>query len=101
LTQKHGKKLAHFKNRYKMIKFFEKTYLYLIGAIIGGVLGYFYYLEVSCTNGACLITSNPLITIAYGSITGAVFLSLFEPMINKFKSKKKNKHGKDKSTHSY
>ena len=44
----------------------------LIGALLGGLIGYGYYRLVGCSTGACPITSNPYITITYGAIVGIV-----------------------------
>jgi len=37
---------------------------------IGAGAGYGWYRLVGCRNGACLITSNPWISAAYGAVLG-------------------------------
>ena len=44
----------------------------LIGAVVGGVLGYGLYRFVGCSTGACPITSNPWISTIFGMILGAL-----------------------------
>lgn len=44
----------------------------VVGAVIGGVLGFAYYKLVGCSTGACPITSNPITSIIYGAVLGAV-----------------------------
>jgi hypothetical protein len=41
-----------------------------IGAAVGAVLGFSYYYFVGCRTGGCPITSNPYISIVYGSAIG-------------------------------
>lgn len=48
----------------------------LIGALIGGVLGFLYYKLVGCPNGACPITSKPLNSILYGAVMGLMVTSM-------------------------
>lgn len=44
---------------------------YLIGALIGGIIGYFvFYKLIGCSNGSCPITANPYISTAYGVVLG-------------------------------
>jgi hypothetical protein len=44
----------------------------IIGAVVGGVLGYGLYRFVGCSTGTCPITSNPWISTIYGIIAGIV-----------------------------
>jgi len=41
-----------------------------IAAVFGAVLGYTYYKLVGCSNGSCMITSNPWISTLYGMVMG-------------------------------
>lgn len=43
---------------------------YIIGGIVGAVLGYLYYRFVGCDSGSCPITSNPIASILYGGVLG-------------------------------
>jgi hypothetical protein len=45
----------------------------IIGALVGGLLGYGFYRLVGCSTGACPITSNPWISTLYGILLGAMF----------------------------
>jgi len=47
----------------------------IIGAVVGGGLGFAYYRFVGCSSGACPLTSNPVISTLYGSIVGALVAS--------------------------
>jgi len=40
------------------------------GVIVGGLLGYLYYYYVGCTSGSCAITSNPYMSMLFGSALG-------------------------------
>lgn len=42
----------------------------IIGAAIGGALGFLLYKFVGCSSGACPITSKPLNSILYGAVLG-------------------------------
>lgn len=49
----------------------RKRMIYTImGAIGGGVAGYLYYRIIGCNSGACPITSNPYISVIWGSLMG-------------------------------
>lgn len=48
------------------------VYRWILGAIVGGVLGYTYYRFIGCSTGACPITSNPFISTIYGAILGLI-----------------------------
>ena len=52
--------------------FFWKPFL---GIIFGGVAGFLYYYFVGCSSGTCPITSNPYMTIIWGSLLGFFLVS--------------------------
>ena len=49
----------------------------IIGAIIGGALGFAYYKFVGCSTGACPLTSNPFTSSLYGMVVGALVATSF------------------------
>lgn len=49
----------------------------IIGAVVGGGLGFAYYKFVGCSSGACPLTSNPILSTIYGSVVGALLASSF------------------------
>ena len=55
---------------YKLKKFVK----ILSGLLIGGGLGFAYYYFIGCRTGACPISSNPLISTAYGSLIGLLLI---------------------------
>lgn len=53
---------------------------YLIGALLGGVLGYFViYRIIGCSTGSCSITSNPYLATLYGIIFGVLIAGIIIP----------------------
>ncbi len=44
----------------------------IIGAIVGGLIGYGMYRFIGCSSGACPITSNPWISSLFGMVIGAL-----------------------------
>lgn len=44
----------------------------VIGAVVGGVLGYGFYRFVGCSSGTCPITSSPWLSTIFGMVLGAV-----------------------------
>jgi hypothetical protein len=48
----------------------------IIGIVIGGGLGFLYYLAVGCRTGTCPITSNPLNSTLYGAVIGLLIGSI-------------------------
>jgi hypothetical protein len=50
----------------------------LIGAVIGGGLGFAYYKFVGCSSGACPLTSQPVISTIYGMVVGVLVTGGFK-----------------------
>ncbi len=44
----------------------------LVGAVLGGLLGYALYRFVGCASGACPITSNPWVSTIVGMAIGTM-----------------------------
>lgn len=44
----------------------------LIGAVVGGLIGYGVYYFIGCSSGACPITANPWISTIFGVIVGTL-----------------------------
>lgn len=61
-----------------MKKWFNNNILYLLGALIGAIAGYFYWQQVGCVTGTCAITSKPLNSTIYGAVMGSLLLGLFK-----------------------
>lgn len=59
--------------------------LELTGAIIGCIVGYFYWKFVGCASGTCAITSSPVNSSIYGALMGALVLGLFKKQNKKDK----------------
>jgi len=49
----------------------------IIGIIVGGGLGFGWYMLVGCPTGTCPLTSNPVITTIYGAVLGALVAGSF------------------------
>ncbi|MEJ2537920.1 MAG: DUF6132 family protein [Calditrichia bacterium] len=69
-----------------------KLSLFTIG---GAVVGFAYYYFVGCRTGSCPLTSNPLITTAYGSLMGLV-LGFDSRVFNKRNKRNQNSAMDDK-----
>ena len=41
-----------------------------LATLAGGALGYAYYHFIGCVTGTCPITSNPIVSTAYGMVVG-------------------------------
>ena len=44
----------------------------IIGAVVGGGIGFAAYKFIGCSSGACPITSNPNVSILVGALLGAM-----------------------------
>lgn len=49
----------------------------IIGALLGGGLGFAYYKFVGCSSGTCPLTSNPWISSIYGAVLGGLIANSF------------------------
>jgi hypothetical protein len=49
----------------------------VIGALVGGGLGFAYYKFIGCSSGACPLTSHPVVSTIYGSVMGALLAGSF------------------------
>ena len=64
-----------------MKKWLHKNLLSIIGSIIGGIAGYIYYKQVGCSNGTCMISSNPYISTIYFAVLGGFLFNVFKPKV--------------------
>lgn len=62
----------------------KKIGLPLLGAVLGGIAGYLYYVNIGCVTGTCAITSKPLNSTLYFAFMGGLLFSMFK------KTEKKN-----------
>ncbi len=49
----------------------------VIGAVVGALGGYIYYIQVGCSSGSCAITSNPYLSMLWGAAMGYLVFDLF------------------------
>ena len=49
----------------------------IIGAVIGGIGCFIYYYKVGCVSGTCPITSNPWLSILWGTLMGYLLVGVF------------------------
>lgn len=49
----------------------------MAGIVVGGILGYIYYVKIGCMSGTCPIKSNPYLTIIYGALLGYLVFDMF------------------------
>jgi hypothetical protein len=61
-----------------MKKWFNSNKLYLVGALLGAIAGYFYWQQIGCSSGTCMITSKPFNSKLYGALMGSLLLGLFK-----------------------
>ena len=62
----------------------KKYTLLMVGAVVGGLVGFLYWKFIGCNSGTCKITSSPLNSSLYFAMMGALVFSMF---------KKEEKHG--------
>ena len=61
-----------------MKKWFNINKLYIAGAVVGAIAGYFYWQQVGCSSGTCMITSKPLNSTLYGALLGSLLFGMFK-----------------------
>lgn len=49
----------------------------ILGVLVGGGLGFAYYMFVGCSTGTCPLTSNPVISTIYGAVLGVLLATSF------------------------
>jgi len=69
----------------KMKNYLRKNIDTIIGIGVGALAGFFYWQQIGCSSGTCMITSKPLNSTVYGGIMGGLLFSIFQP------KKKENK----------
>lgn len=52
--------------------------MYLIAVAVGGLAGYLYWVTIGCESGTCPITASPIRSVVWGSVMGALILSIFK-----------------------
>jgi len=60
------------------INWFKAQLFTILGAVVGIGIGYWYYLEYGCTEGACPITANPYKTMGIFGLMGGLLGSSIE-----------------------
>jgi len=55
----------------------KQLYIYIIGVLIGGIAGYFYYINFACNSG-CPLNSSPYMSILWGGVLGYLFSDMFK-----------------------
>ena len=63
--------------REKMVQKIKSSVPEIIGLVLGAVGGFVYFKTVGCSTGSCPITSNPWLTIIWGSLIGYLTGSIF------------------------
>jgi hypothetical protein len=49
----------------------------ILGMLIGALGGYLYYFYIGCNSGSCPITSNPYMSVLWGTIIGYLVFDMF------------------------
>lgn len=68
------------------MQFIKNNKVYIIGAVVGAIIGYLHWRFIGCSSGSCPITSSPFISSVYGALLGGLFGGIFKSKsINKEK----------------
>lgn len=65
----------------------KRIVLLAVGAVLGAIAGYLYYVYIGCSSGSCAITSKPINSTLYGMFMGGLLLD----MVNDYTTKKDQK----------
>lgn len=61
-----------------MKKWFKSNKLLIAGIVIGAIAGFSYWYFWGCSNGRCMLKSNPYYMTAYGTLLGGLFFTLLK-----------------------
>ncbi len=61
-----------------MKTFFKNNILLIAGIAIGAAAGFFYWQQIGCNTGTCMITSKWHNSTAYGAMMGGLLFSMFK-----------------------
>lgn len=61
-----------------MKKWLSNNKLIVIGVVVGAIVGFLYWNFVGCSNGKCMIKSNPYYMTMYGALLGGLLTNLFK-----------------------
>lgn len=67
----------------------------MIGILAGAIAGYFYWYQVGCASGTCMITSKPVNSAVYGSLLGALLFGMFKKEAKQMNVKGNKNYGND------
>ena len=56
----------------------KKMIVIIMGAVVGGIVGFLYYRFIGCRSGACIITGNPYISMIYWAVLGGLVANLLK-----------------------
>lgn len=59
--------------------------LNVLGSLLGGIAGFIYYKQVGCSNGGCMISGNPYLSVMYFALLGGLIMSIIKPNAKKIK----------------
>lgn len=62
----------------RAIEILKKNWLSLVGLIIGGLAGYFYWYYIGCSSGVCPMTASPTMSIIWGALMGSLVFGFFK-----------------------
>jgi hypothetical protein len=73
----------------KFKKWLLNNKLIISGVVIGGIIGFIYYIQIECGEGLCVIGANPFNSIVYFALLSGFIMSLIKAKIADDKQKGK------------